>query len=416
MIETDVAIVGAGPGGAAASLYLSRRGIRSVIVEKEEFPRYHIGESLTGEVGQRLRDLGLEEYMIAADHPKKFGVDVYGPAGNQTFHVPVMERTGESSLRAGQTWQVRRDLFDKRMLEEACSRGATLVRGKASGVIREGAGVRGVLVNADSGEEVTVGSRVVIDASGPATFLQSCGVTSAKRRGNYDKQLAVYSQLAGGVRNEGKGRDNTLILYKSANHWAWFIPLSDESVSVGVVVQSEYFKSRKESLDEFFLREIHEINPELERRTPDPVLLEEVRASSNYSYAIDDYVGDGFLCVGDAHRFIDPVFSFGMHLAVHEAELAADHIARHFDSGKAMAADTFADYQRTCDLGMNAVQDLVDAFWNNPHAFAYAAHYKYRDDVIDLFAGRIYEDRASAGLVALQKINEKARQEGGAAA
>jgi FADH2-dependent halogenase len=291
---------------------------------------------------------------------------------------------------------VRRDLFDKRMLEEACARGATLVRGKASGVIREGDSVRGVLVNDGSGKEVAVRSRVVIDASGPATFLQSCGVTSAKRRGNYDKQMAVYSQLAGGIRNEGEGRDNTLILYKGANHWAWFIPLSPEAVSVGVVVQSEYFKSTKESLDEFFRREIHEINPELERRTPDPVLLEDVRASSNYSYTIDDYVGDGFLCVGDAHRFIDPVFSFGLHLAVHEAELAADHIARHFESGSAMGRDTFSDYQHTCDLGMNAVQDLVDAFWNNPHAFAYAAHYKYREDVIDLFAGSIYEEQAAA--------------------
>lgn len=416
MIETDVVIIGAGPGGTAASLYLSRRGIKSVIVEKDDFPRYHIGESLTGEVGMRIRDLGLGDYMVEADHPKKFGVDVYGPAGNQTFHVPVMERTAGHSLRAGQTWQVRRDLFDKRMLEEACARGGTLIQGKATGVIREGEGIRGVTVDDGSGEDIAVRSKVVIDASGAATFLQSCGATSAKQRGNYDKQMAVYSQLEGGIRNEGEGRDNTLILYKGRHHWAWFIPLSTDAVSVGVVVQSEYFKSRNESLEEFFRREIHEINPELQRRTPNPVLLEDVRASSNYSYIIDDYVGDGYLCIGDAHRFIDPVFSFGLHLAVHEAELASDYIARHLESGAAMGRDTFSEYQRTCDLGMNAIQELIDAFWNNPHAFAYAAHHKYRDDVIDLFAGRIYEEKASAGLQALQKINEKAREEREAAA
>jgi FADH2-dependent halogenase len=266
-------------------------------------------------------------------------------------------------------------------------------------------------VDDGTGEETTVRGRVVVDASGAATFLQSCGVTSAKQRGNYDKQMAVYSQLAGGVRDEGKGRDNTLILYRGRHHWAWFIPLSPEAVSVGVVVQSDYFKSKKESLDQFFRREVHDINPELKRRTPDPELLEDVRATSNYSYLIDDYVGDGFLCVGDAHRFVDPVFSFGLHIAVHEAELAAEHISRHFQSGTAMNATTFLDYQRTCNLGMNAIQDLIDAFWNNPHAFAYAAHYKYRDDVIDLFAGRIYEEKASAGLQALQKINQKAQGE-----
>ena len=409
MIKTDVAIIGAGPAGSATSIYLARKGIQSVIIEKDSFPRYHIGESLTGEVGQRIRDLGLGQYMASAGHPSKFGVNVYGPKGQHTFRVPVMERTEGAALKPGQTWQVPRDEFDQRMLEEARNLGAQVIFGKATGVVQSGDGLSGVRLVTTDGIETEVASNIVVDASGQSTFLHNMGVTSQKYRGHYDKQLAVYSQLSGGIRNEGSEPDNTLILYKEKNHWAWFIPLSEDRVSVGVVVPSTYYQSRGESLEDFYLREVHEINPELKRRVPDIKMLEKARGSSNYSYAIDQYSGNGFLCVGDSHRFIDPVFSFGLHFAIHEAELAAEAISRHLRSENTMGDAPFVEYQRICDLGMNTIQELIDAFWNNPHAFAHAAHYKYRDDVIDLFAGRIYEETPSDGLLAMRKINEVSR-------
>ena len=98
-----------------------------------------------------------------------------------------------------------------------------------------------------------------------------------------------------------------------------------------------------------------------------------------------------------------------MHFAIHEAELAAEAIDKHLQTENTHSNAAFAKYQKTCDLGMNTIQDLIDAFWNNPHAFAYAAHYKYPDDVIDLFAGRIYEENPSDGLLAMRKINEISR-------
>ncbi len=408
-IDTDTVIVGAGPGGSAAALYLARRGVRSTIVEKDSFPRYHIGESLTGEVGQRIRELGLGDYMDEAEHPIKHGVNVYGPHGRHTFMVPTMMRTDDNLLQPTSTWQVPRDEFDQQMLEHARSYGAKYIQGKASGVIKDGEAVRGVEVVAPNGELIRIRAKVVLDASGPASFLHSAGVTSRKRRGGYDKQVAIYSQLSGGIRNPGSERDNTLILYKEKNHWAWFIPLSKTAVSVGVVVPSGYYKDSGEDLESFYRREVHEINPELKRRLPRLDLLEPVRASSNYSYAIDHFVGNGFLCVGDSHRFIDPVFSFGLHLAVHEAQMAADAIADHLESPLPMSSRTFEKYERTCTSGMDTIQELIDAFWNNPHAFSHAAHVKYRDDIVDLFAGRIYQEAPSPGLKALQAINDKFR-------
>ena len=410
MVKTDVVIVGGGPGGAATAIYLARKGIDSVIIEKEPPPRYHIGESMTGEVGQRVRELGLGDYMMDAGHPHKFGVKVYGPNADNSFLVPVMERGSDKQLHKGQTWQVRRDVFDQKMLEEAEKQGAKIIYGKASGVIREGEGVRGVRVETDEGEKLEIASRMVVDASGQTTFLHSAGVLKAKERGKYDSQLAVFSQVRGAIRDEGPEPDNTLILYKDKNHWAWFIPLDDEVVSVGVVIPSEYFKSTRENMDEFFRRELRDLHPELSRRIPEIDLTEEVRGCSNYSYEINRYVGDGYLCVGDSHRFIDPVFSFGLHFAIHEAEKAADAIAEHFASGEPMADSTFNEYQRVCDIGMNTIQELIDAFWNNPLGFAYCVHKLHTEDFIDLFAGRVYKEQPSEGLVAMQKINQAFRE------
>jgi FADH2-dependent halogenase len=411
MIRTDVAIVGAGPGGTAAAIYASRHNLKSVIIEKETFPRYHIGESLTGEAGKMLRGLGLGEYMVNHRHPWKHGVNVYGPTGDQTFRIPVMERIDSDTVRPAKTWQVRREDLDLRMLQQARDAGSEYIAGRASDVIIEKGGVRGVRVQTPDDEVVDVSCDVVIDASGPSTFLNRVGVTGKKRRGKYNSQIAVFSQVEGALRDDENETDNTRIFYEKLNHWAWFIPLNDETVSVGVVVPSNYYRQQGISMEEFFHKEVRAINPELARRIADVRCTEQVRACSNYSYEVERYVGNGFLCVGDAHRFVDPIFSFGVHLAIHEADLAIQAIVDHLGQEKRMTDSSFLEYSRICDIGMNSVQDLIDAFWNNPLAFTFAAHHKHKDDIIDLFAGRIYAEKPSNGLLALRKINEVHRQQ-----
>lgn len=405
-MKTDVAIVGGGPGGAAAAIYLARHGISSVIIEKEDMPRYHIGESMTGEVGQRVRDLGLEDFMTEGGHPQKFGVNVYGSTGKNTFRVPVMKRLEDGAQAPGMTWQVRREDFDKRLLDEAVKTGATLIKARATGVLRDGERVTGVTYRADDGTEGEVSSRVVIDASGLVAFLSSIGVASKRIRGDYDNQLAIYSQVRGALRDDPEHPDNTQILYKKKNHWAWFIPLDDESVSVGVVTPSDYFKASGETREDFYRRELRELHPELSRRIPEIDLTEDIKVTANYSYEVKTFTGNGFMCIGDSHRFIDPIFSFGLHFSIHEAEKAAEMIAAHFASGEEMTDDTFAAFQEFSNLGMDKVQQLLDAFWNNPLAFAYCVHIKHTKDLIDLFAGRVYDKEPSAGLIAIQEINK----------
>lgn len=404
--KTDVVIVGGGPGGAASAVFLAEKGLKAIIIEKEEFPRFHIGESMTGECGNMVRRLGLTEAMDSVPRTIKPGVIVYGQGGKNSFEIPVMRRNEAGELEQTFTWQVRRGEFDQMLLDKAQQDGTVILRGKAVKVLTDETGTPcGVQVRRDDGELIDVLAEVVLDASGQTTFLSTQGITGEKERGNYDRQIAIYTHVKGAKRDE---EDHTLIFYEKKNHWAWFIPLDDETVSIGVVTPSDYYRDTKEDMREFFLREIHKINPQLSVRVPDVSLVEEVRATSNYSYHIRRFTGKGFLCVGDAHRFIDPIFSFGLHFALTEGKLAADAIAGYLLDGVGQDQENpFAEYERYCELGMNTIQDVLDCFWEQPTAFAFFVHSRYVDDFIDLFAGRVYQEQPSRGLQAVRKVNAK---------
>ena len=133
-------------------------------------------------------------------------------------------------------------------------------------------------------------------------------------------------------------------------------------------------------------------------------LAEEVRAISNYSYHIKEFTGKGYLCVGDSHRFVDPIFSFGLHFAVSEAKMASEAIAAYLNGETRNAENPFLEYQNISERGQDIIQDLIDCFWEQPFAFAFIVHTRYTEDIIDIFAGRIYMDEPSPGLQAVRKV------------
>lgn len=408
----DVAIIGAGPAGNASALYLLQAGLKPIIIEKEDFPRYHVGESFTGECAARLRGLGLHEQMVAAGYPVKNGVKVYGTDGKNDFWVPVRKRDENHQLQDTQTWQVRRSTFDDLLLKTALERGADYYQASVLAPIQEAGKVVGVQTRNKVGEQQSIQASVTIDATGQNTFFAShTDLLSTKERGNYDKQVAIFSQVKGAIRGlETKGPGDTIIFYKEKHHWAWFIPIDDEHVSVGVVTPSEYFKSQPYSKDEFLKRELRTLNPQLSQRLPSIELEEPARAASNYSYHIEKFTGPGFLCVGDAHRFLDPIFSFGVQIALSEAEFAAQAIKKHLmnettNSVKDDTVNPFIDYQNYVEGGQKIVQNLIDCFWEYPHAFLYFIKNRYTDGIIDIFSGRIYgKNKPEETIAALQNL------------
>lgn len=405
----DVVIIGGGPGGSAAAMFLRREGIQPLIIEQETYPRFHIGESLTGDGGKVLRDLGLDGEMYKRKHPTKQGVEVYGNSTKGSWFVPVTGRDENWNLFEWDTWQVRRSEFDKMMLDEAVARGATLLPGRATKPLRNDDGsVRGVEVRMADGGVQEIESEMLLDCSGQATFLANNKVTGPKYLGSYDKQIAIFSQVSGAIRENGGTRethpDNTVILYKKKYHWAWFIPLDQDVVSVGVVIPRAYFLEKKESKRDFLIRELHELHPELKRCIPEIKLVEDVHVIPNYSYQVKEFCGKGFICIGDAHRFIDPIFSFGVTVTMREAQFAAPLVKAYLEGANRDKANPFVDHQLFCEKGADVLEDMIDFFWEQPLKFAFMVHLRYRDLITDMFAGRIYERQPSTGVIEIRKL------------
>src|SRR5205823_591734 len=417
-MKTDVLIVGGGPGGSATAMFLLREGIKPIIVEAETFPRYHIGESMTGAGGKVLRDLGLADEMYKRKHPTKQGVKVYGQSAKGTWFVPVTGRDENWKLFEWDTWQVRRSDFDKMILEEAVSRGATLIRGKAVKPLKDNGSITGAQIQMPDSDKVEdIESQVLLDCSGQATWLANLGgFTGPKYLGAYDKQIAIFSQVVNTIRDNGDTRethkDNTLIFYQKKYHWGWFIPLDEEVVSVGIVCPSAYFLEKRESKRDFYIRELRELHPELSRRIPEIKLVEDVHVIPNYSYQVNGFCGKGFICIGDAHRFIDPIFSFGLTVTMREGEFAAPLVREYLEGKRRNGENPFADHQVFCEQGIDNLEDMIDLFWEQPFAFATFVYHRYPDQLTDAFAGRIYpsEHQPSPAVVAFRKMLKRTRE------
>jgi len=394
--RTDVLIIGGGPAGAVVAIQLLDRGITPIIIEREEFPRFHIGESLTGECGAVVRGLGFEKQMVAAGHPIKHGVVVYGTRGNPDWWVPVMRRD-EEGLHDQFTWQVRRSEFDSMLLDAAKERGAEVIAGRATEPILDENGVlAGVQVETSDGRTVSVGAELTIDCSGQASFLANRKVTGPKYLGSYDKQIALFTHISDYQRDFGEGRQlqpgNTHIFYTKKYHWAWAIPIDDEVTSVGIVVPAAYFKEKGESREDFVKREMQELNKGLASRIPEGNMVEPARTVPNYSFQVRKFAGPGYICVGDSHRFVDPIFSFGLYVALREATMVIDPIVGWLEGKGRDSENPFHEYMTRVEKGIDVLEDVLDTFWENPLAFSYLVHAKYRSPLTDVFAGRIYDD------------------------
>lgn len=418
-LKADVVIVGGGPAGASSALRLLKAGVTPVIVEREDFPRFHIGESMTGECGNLVRDLGFEDTMKAAGHPVKHGVIVFGPRGNPDWWVPMSGRTPDLSRVPNPTWQVRRSTFDKMLLDAAWEQGAERVHGRATTpLLGERGEVVGVEVKLNDGQTFRVEADLTLDCSGQATFLANRGITGPKYVGSYDKQIAIFSHVKNYVRDEDTDSaecksTNTHIVYASKYHWSWCIPIDDEVTSIGIVTPADTFKSFNESPHDYYVRQLRELNPGLAARTADCEFVEDVHVIPNYSFQARKFAGPGFICVGDAHRFIDPIFSFGLYVALSESKFAVEATLEYLQGKGRDSEKPFHDYVLHVERGIDVLEDMIDTFWENPLAFAYMAHKRYREPLIDCFSGRIYDGMLHLGrdeaLAAFRRVLKRER-------
>lgn len=405
-----VIILGGGPAGTATAMYLLRRGIRPIIVERDDHPRYHVGESLTGATALALKGLGLGPQIDAQRYPVKHGAIFYGPDGKNDFWVGLVRRDEHNEQVPNYTWNVMRSSFDKILFEGAIERGAIWIKATAVAPLTKDDAVIGLSIRTPEGATENLYSEVLVDASGCATFLANHRITGKKVPGNSDKQIALFTQFANAIRDNGSERHqqpgNTLLYYQAKHYWAWFIPVSDALTSVGVVFRTDYFKKAGMTKEQMLLHECRHMTPVLSERLPDLTPQEPIHAIPNFSYRIHDYTGKGFVCVGDAHRFIDPIFAYGVYFGIQEGEFAADAIARLLSGEIKTDGNPFADYERLCDEGNDVVEDVIGVLWDYPLAFQRIVTWRDKAAALDLLSGRIYGElgATNAARIAMRKL------------
>jgi len=409
----DAAIVGAGPGGAALAIHLRQRGRSVVIIEKEAFPRYHIGEALTGECVPLIEELGLGEHLTQSGYQLRRGVSVSGANARAQFWVPVEAVREDKTRFPTISWHVRRDEFDQALLERAIELGAEHISASCEDVIRDGERVTGLTVVHKDGEPQTIRAHYVADCSGQKTFLASKGVIGPKNRTGYENQTALYAQVRGMVHDAPPRETSTHIFYGERHHWSWAMPLTEEVTSLGVVLPKGELQRHGRSLEEMFSAALTKVNGLLTERSKEVELCSEVHTISNYSYSIDDFTGPGYLCVGDAHRFFDPIFSFGVLIALQEAKLAARAIDRSLSDPA--RPDQFDEFVEASVRAQTVVEYIIRTFWEYPFAFLRLAHFSHQADIAEIFSGRLYTpevmDIEAVGLMRdmLQRTGQIAR-------
>ncbi|HEY4528893.1 MAG TPA: NAD(P)/FAD-dependent oxidoreductase [Luteimonas sp.] len=312
--DCDVLVIGGGPAGSTASTFLARRDWNVVMLEKDAHPRFHIGESLLPMNMPILERMGAFD-KVAAIGVRKHGADF--PADTGGYNVFRFERALD--MRCDHAFQVRRSDFDRVLFEHAAGEGVD-ARQCVRVLAVEASPGGGHLVHAHGPDgPCSWRTRYLVDASGRDAFLG--GKRRIKCKNMRHQSAAVFSHFHGVERREGADAGNVSI-YRHAHGWIWLIPLPDGVTSVGAVCYPDYMKTRRGDSEGFLMRTLQTV-PEVARRMAGATRCAGVHATGNYAYECSEMAGPGWVLVGDAYCFVDPMFSSGVFLAMHGAEKAA---------------------------------------------------------------------------------------------
>jgi flavin-dependent dehydrogenase len=383
--ECDVLVVGGGPAGSTIAALLAQKGRHVVVLEKERFPRFHIGESLLP------LNLPLFERLGVLEQVERIGV--YKPGAEVVSdthsHTAIFRFDQNPYLSIDHSYHVRRADFDKLLLDNSRRLGATVL---------EGSRVTDVEFGAEEGSRVTaVGPdkmaalwlpRFVVDASGRDTLLlRRLGLRRVDRRNN---TAAVFGHFRN-VSSTNGSTQGMITMHLFKHGWFWAIPLPDDVMSVGLVGTRSFFRTRTENLEHFFECAVA-ASPSLAERMTNAELISPLITTANYSYGSPSFSGDGYILIGDAAAFIDPLFSSGVMMAMSSAAFAADIVHLWLDDRKS-GERQMRVYERKLRRGLHSLSWLIyrinclvlrDIFMGSLDLFA------TRNGLLALLAGDFY--------------------------
>ena len=389
MSEFDVVVIGGGPAGASAAGILAQKGRRVAILERGNFPRYHVGESLLPYCYFPLERLGLIEKMKESNFPKKYSVQFVSVDGKLSVPFYFFEHLKhESSM----TWQVMRSDFDRMVLDNSTEKGATLFENTtARELIWENGTVTGVRAEMENGESREIKAKVTIDATGRDAFAVTRN--GWKTRDPYLNKIAIWNYFKGAMRDSGLDEGATTVAFVPDKGWFWYIPLPNDMISVGVVAEKDYlFDGSTKDLETIYQREIQK-NPWIAEHTSHGTICDEYRITGEYSYRSRHCAATGLVLAGDAFSFLDPVFSSGVYLALQSGVMVGDAVDLALTAGD-VSAERFAEYGSQLCRAIEWMRKLVYAFYDKDFNFKtfFKAHPNMKSEVTDCLVGHLFRD------------------------
>jgi len=387
--QYDVLLIGAGPSGSSAAALLAEYGHNVLLIEREKFPRYHIGESLLPFTHEPLKRLGLIERMRASAFIKKYSVQFVSTSGKASQPFYFNTRYDDD---VAQTWQVLRSEFDQMLLDHARDKGANVVEEtKVLDLLRDDDRVTGVRVRQPDGTEAEYRAPITLDCSGKESFA-----ASRNRWRVPDPELnkvAVWTYYKGAKRDKGIDEGTTTVAFLPEKGWFWHIPLHDDRVSVGVVAEGKYLtRDGVKAPKEIFHREVTQ-NKWIEEYLAPGKSTGDYYVTNEFSYHSRHCGCEGLLLLGDAFCFLDPVFSSGLMLALKSGVMAADAVHTAIEANDFSPAQ-FEDYAATLREGIENMRKLVYAFYHPNFTFRdlIEKHPDLAGDITDCLSGDVNKD------------------------